>query len=107
MSHYSDEPLQHDVELQPFNTLGISARASLFVSIRSVEQLRRVLQTEAAEINEIVVLGGGSNILFAGDYEGLILHMAIKGKKVIRETGKHVWLEIGGGENWHRVVRHA
>ncbi|WP_372638730.1 UDP-N-acetylmuramate dehydrogenase [Fodinibius sp.] len=105
--HSLDEMLQHDVELRPFNTLNIAARARSFVSVRTVDQLRQLLQQEAARSDNLLVLGGGSNILFAGDYDGLVLHMAIKSKRVIRETEEHVWLETGGGENWHQTVRYA
>lgn len=102
-----EKSVQHDVELRPFNTLGVHARARYFVSIRSVGQLRQVLRNDKINKHDMLVLGGGSNILFAGDYDGLILHIAIKGKSVLKETERHIWLEIGGGENWHDTVRHA
>lgn len=102
-----DESVQHDVELRPFNTLDIPARARLFVSIRSIHQLQELLRDRTEDTDDILVLGGGSNILFAGNYEGLILHMAIKGKEVIRETDRYIWLSIGAGENWHETVRYA
>lgn len=102
-----NKSLQHNVDLQPYNTLNLSACARSFISVRSVEQLRQVLHSKMVSYDDILVLGGGSNILFAGDYNGLVLQMAIKGKAVIKETEEHVWLEIGSGENWHQIVRYA
>ena len=102
-----DELVQHQVELQSLNTLGIPAKARLFVSVESVEQLQHILRETQIDEQRIFVLGGGSNILLANDFDGLVLQMDIKGKEVIKETEKHVWLRIGGGENWHRTVRYA
>ncbi|MCW9706803.1 UDP-N-acetylmuramate dehydrogenase [Fodinibius salsisoli] len=106
MSKSIDETVQHDVELRPYNTLNISARAQSFVSIHSIEQLQDILKKKDRH-EDIFVLGGGSNILFANDYNGLVLKVAIEGKKVIRETDQHLWLEVGAGENWHQTVQYA
>lgn len=107
MSQSLYETVQHDVELRPYNTLNVSARARSFISIHSTEQLVRVLQKLPELSTDIFVLGGGSNVLFANNFDGLILRIAIKGKKIVKETKKHVWLEIGAGENWHQTVQYA
>lgn len=107
MSKPLEETVQHDVELRPFNTLNVSARARSFVSIHSTEQLVKVLQKYPVSTTDVFVLGGGSNVLFANNFDGLILRIAIKGKRVVKENNRHVWLEIGAGENWHQAVRYA
>lgn len=99
--------IQTDIDLQPYNTLNISAKAKLFASIKSEDQLKNILNSSAVEKEPVFVLGGGSNILFAGDFDGLILHMSIKGRKVVREADEHIRLRVGAGENWHELVRYC
>ncbi len=96
-----------DVDLQPYNTLNISARARYFASVESERQLKEILRDPKTEGLKIMVLGGGSNVLFADDFDGLVLHIEIKGREVIKETDDYVWLKIGAGENWHQTVRYC
>src|SRR5699024_11139083 len=102
-----EELVQHNVELRPFNTMDIAARARSFATVGSMSELHRILDFTKVNKQDILVLGGGSNILLAGDYRGLVLHMAIKGREVIRESAEKLWLQIGAGENWHQTVRYA
>ncbi|MDZ7682486.1 MAG: UDP-N-acetylmuramate dehydrogenase [Fodinibius sp.] len=99
--------MQSDVNLQPYNTLQISATAHRFAKIQSVAQLKSVLEDMRPKDYPLLVLGGGSNILFADDFDGTILHVEIEGKEVVKETDEHLWLEIGAGENWHQTVRYC
>lgn len=107
MTKSLNKVVRQDVQLRPYNTLDISARAGLFASITSVEELQQLLQESPVDTDDMLVLGGGSNILFAGDFPGMVLQIAIKGKKLVEEDDSFVWLEIGGGENWHQTVRYA
>lgn len=97
-------PIQTDVNLAPYNTLHIEARASSFLSVKSSDQLVRFITGSKAEYSDLFVLGGGSNVLFVDDYDGLVLHVDIKGKEVVEETEDHIDLKIGAGENWHETV---
>lgn len=103
----SDFPIQHDVNLTSYNTLHIEAKADSFLSITSREQLVSFFKESRDEFDELFVLGGGSNILFADNFEGLILHIAIKGREVVEETDEYIRLKIGAGENWHETVRYC
>jgi len=105
MNKSPDVLVQSNVDLKPYNTLHISARAGSFASVESKSELRTLLQYTDEKKN--LVLGGGSNILFAGDFEGLVIHMAITGREVVKETEENVWLKIGAGENWHETVRYC
>lgn len=99
--------VQNDVNLQPYNTLNIPAKARYFAAVKSKEQLKEILTHPATDGLDIKVLGGGSNILFTDDFDGLILHIEIMGREVLKETDEHVWLKIGAGENWHETVRYC
>jgi UDP-N-acetylmuramate dehydrogenase len=100
-----DKMLQENVNLKPFNTFGITVHSKYFATFSSV----KVLQTLLSEVKDrnLLILGGGSNVLFQGDYDGVILRNEIKGIELIQETDKEVILKVGAGENWHELVLHA
>ncbi|NGP76129.1 UDP-N-acetylmuramate dehydrogenase [Balneolaceae bacterium YR4-1] len=100
-------PIQYDVDLAPYNTLNIEAKAASFLSVTSQEQLISFIKEAGQEFDNLFVLGGGSNILFADDFEGLVLHVAIKGREVVEETDEYIKLQVGAGENWHETVRYC
>lgn len=107
MSTPFESLVQTNVDLKPYNTLNISATARYFASVDSTDRLREILQHPELADMSIRILGGGSNMLFVGDYKGLVLHIDIKGREVIDENDDHIWLKIGAGENWHQTVRHC
>lgn len=107
MTQPYDTLVESDVNLQPYNTLNIPATARYFAAVESKSQLKEILTHPETEPQQLLVLGGGSNILFADDFDGLVLHIEISGKEIIQETDEHVWLKIGAGENWHQMVRYC
>lgn len=96
--------VQEHANISAYNTMGIAAKARYFVSVRSVEEIRMALDDRRFEDIPVFMLGGGSNVLFVKDYDGLLIHVDIKGKEVLEETKDHVLLQVGAGENWHKLV---
>jgi len=93
--------------LQDANTLRVPAVAGNYVRVQSVEEVRQALQL-SSELNlPILVLGGGSNVVLPDFYVGIVLHMAITGIDVVQEDPDYVWVKVGAGENWHRLVEHC
>ena len=88
--------------LKKFNTFGIEAKAKLFVAIQSEDELIAVLKKYPTEIK--FILGGGSNMLLTQDIDALVIHIDIKGKKIVQENDDFVWVEAKAGENWHEFV---
>lgn len=88
--------------LKKFNTFGIEAHARQFVSVQSVDELKNVLQTHPNE--KKFILGGGSNMLLTRDIDALVIHIDLKGKKVVKEDDDFIWIECAAGENWHEFV---
>src|SRR5690606_9169705 len=93
-----------NVSLKTFNTFHIDANARYFSSIQSLADFRVLMHTEVFKKNQRLVLGGGSNVLFSGDFHGLIIKNEIAGIDLIKETQDHVWIKTGSGENWHDLV---
>jgi UDP-N-acetylmuramate dehydrogenase len=88
--------------LKEYNSFGIDVKADKFVSIEDLEDLREILRTSYA--SELFILGGGSNMLLTGDLQKTVLHIALKGKKIISQSDTEVIIEAQAGENWHELV---
>jgi UDP-N-acetylmuramate dehydrogenase len=98
--------LQKDFSLRNHNTFGIPARAQYFLSINSTTDLRDFLSDhqDIFRIENKLILGGGSNLLFIRDFEGLVLSPEILGFKVLEENDQFVDLEVGAGVIWDDFV---
>jgi UDP-N-acetylmuramate dehydrogenase len=94
--------IQNNVNLLNFNTFGMGVQAKLYSQFDSVDYLKSLLEDHPNE--EILILGGGSNILFTKDFDGIVLKNEIKGFRIIEETNDEVIVESGAGENWHQFV---
>lgn len=93
--------------LQHLNTLAVNASATYFADIHSTDDLAQALQFAKTHQLPLLVLGGGSNIVLADDFPGLVLHIKLTGMEVVSENDEHIWLKVGAGENWHRTVQHC
>jgi UDP-N-acetylmuramate dehydrogenase len=96
-----------NISLQTLNTMGIDVLASNFVEVETVSQLLEALEWSETNKKEIMVLGGGSNVLFTRDFDGLIIQNKIRTVEIIEETKDSVFLHIGAGENWHELVQYT
>lgn len=94
--------LQRNTLLKTHNTFGINASASFFARFKSEEELLVLLKEN--KNHELFILGGGSNILFTKNFEGLVLKNEIKGFNILQESDKSVLVEAGAGMNWHEFV---
>ena len=88
--------------LKNYNTFGIEAKAKEFVSVHSSDELIEILQQHPT--SKKFILGGGSNMLLTQDVDALVIHLDLKGKKIIDENDDFVWVESQAGENWHEFV---
>lgn len=99
--------VQKDVQLKPYNTFGIEAKAKYFVEVSSIEQLKKILQNTDYQSTERLILGGGSNMLLTKDFDGLVIKISIKGIEIVRETEENIWIKAGAGVVWHDLVMHC
>ncbi len=98
--------IQSNIPLKPYHTFHINISAKKFATFSNVDELNELLQSSTNEKNQLI-LGGGSNILFTKNYDGIILKNEIKGIDVVKEDADHVYLRVGAGENWHQFVLHS
>lgn len=94
-----------DVPLQAYNTFGIAAKAAALARVRSVDDLRELLNQRTWAHAAKLVLGGGSNLVFTGDVDALVLKIEIAGMAVVDETANDWVLQAGAGVVWHDWVR--
>ena len=93
--------IHRNFSLKKFNTFNVDEVAQLIFEIDNISDLPNILSNKK---DEILVLGGGSNILFTKPYNGLIINLKNKGKKIIQEDENTVLVEVSAGENWHEFV---
>lgn len=91
-------------DLSPLTSFHIPAKSRLYVSFESVEQLKAITLSQEFLENEVVFLGGGTNILFNGDFDGLVIHPDIKGLKKYQKDENTVFTIAGAGESWSDFV---
>lgn len=94
--------IQKNISLKPFNTFGIDVKAKSFISIKTIDDLQRLIISKRDEPK--FLLGGGSNMLLTKDIEDLVVHLDIKGIQVVDENEEHVFIKANAGENWHDFV---
>lgn len=92
----------NNFSLKNYNTFGIEAKAKQFVAVHTVAELKTVLEQNQDE--KKFILGGGSNMLLTKDIDALVIHIDLKGKKIVKEDDDFVWIESQAGENWHEFV---
>lgn len=92
---------EQNIDLTPFNTLALPGRAASYLAISGADQLA---SPELAGQRRFI-LGGGSNLVLTGNFDGLVLHMTIPGKRLLREDADAWFVEAGAGEKWHDFVQ--
>ena len=93
-----------DYSLLSRNTFGMDVKAKRFVEYDNEEELKALIPTLSGEV---LHMGGGSNLLFKGDFEGTVLHSAIKGIEVVDESAESALVRAGAGEVWDDFVAWA
>lgn len=92
--------------LLSYNTFGIDVSAARFLEYSSVEELKKLI-VQGAIVTPFLHIGGGSNLLFTKDYDGLILHSRIEGIEVTEEDEHSVSVRVGAGVVWDDLVAYC
>ncbi len=95
---------QH-LSLKPYNSFAIDAKAKYFSAFASPATLESLLST--ADHEPILILGGGSNMLFTTDFNGWVLKNECKGISLVKEDDDYFYVKAAAGENWHQFVMYC
>ncbi len=102
---YQNTPFLPDYSLKSLNSFHIDVRARFYASFQSHEMMQELLeQYQHLPYMPMHILGGGSNILFTRDVDGLVLQNALKGIELVNEDADHYYIRAQAGENWHQFV---
>ena len=101
--------LEENVSLRSYNTFGLDVRARYFARFTSADALRALLELPRVQAAEKLILGGGSNLLFTRDFEGVVLKNEIRGLEILSEDidSQTALIRTGAGESWHGLVEYA
>ena len=91
--------------LKNYNSFRVNHKANFFLKIENNKSLINFLSDKKFKNEKKLIIGGGSNILFTKDYEGVILYSCIKGIHILEENDNHIKLKVGSGENWDDFVK--
>ena len=101
-----------EISLLPYNTFGVDVLASHLFYLKSPDELTGILDFPgfsemSDQLNKLVILGEGSNILFTGDFDGVVIKNEISGISIVSEDESSVVLEVGSGVVWNDLVNYA
>jgi len=99
--------IEQNHNLSKLNTFGVTAKAKFFVEVKNEEDLKDLFNSVEFKNNEKLFLGGGSNILFTKDFDGIVILNKLKGIEILRENNEEVLLKAMGGELWNDFVNFA
>lgn len=99
--------IQRDADLKPYNTFGVSVRATALAGFTSDAELRALLGSPELSGLPRLILGGGSNLLFTRDWPGVVLRNDVPGIEVVAEDSERVTVRAGAGVVWHDLVLHS
>ncbi|MBA4197498.1 MAG: UDP-N-acetylenolpyruvoylglucosamine reductase [Chitinophaga sp.] len=97
--------IQKNISLKPYNTFNIDVIAKQFALFQSLNELEELFSDSRFTVHDSqLILGGGSNILFTKNFDGIVLKNELKGIEVIKEDTEHVYVKAAAGELWHHLV---
>jgi UDP-N-acetylmuramate dehydrogenase len=99
--------IRQNVSLKNYNTFGINVIAKYFFAFNELSQLQTILEDKKYRGEQKLILGGGSNILFTQNFDGLIIHNQLKGIELINEDTDYYYIKAAAGEVWHNLVMHC
>ena len=94
-----------NASLKNLHTFGISAKAKYLSTISNLNDIEDLFEWKRHNDLPLLLLGGGSNLLFKSDYEGLVAKVDLLGKDIAEEDDEAMYVSAAGGENWHDFVR--
>ena len=120
--------INENISLRTYNTFGINVMARYFATFGTAEELGELLdwsgerglgepggghraeragQSGNGGARQRIVLGGGSNILFTQDVDGVVLRNEVKGIELVDEDEDYVYVRAGAGEVWQEFVEYC
>lgn len=98
--------IEQNVSLKHYNTFGFDIKAAFFTKVTHIEQLQTIFSDSNLPAQKLI-LGGGSNVLFLKNFDGLVIKIALEGISVISENDKQIIVKVASGVSWHAFVEYC
>ena len=99
--------LLENYSLKKLNTFGIDVSAKYFLEVDSVSAIQNYLEDKRINTQPRLILGGGSNMLFTKNFDGVVLKNCIKGIELLKQDDEYYYVKAGAGDSWHGFVLHC
>ncbi len=99
--------IHENYSLKKLNSFHIDASAKYFVEVTSLKEIQTILSSTIFRTTPKLILGGGSNLLFTKDFDGIVIKNNLSGISIIKEDEECYYLKAGAGEVWHNLVMHC
>ena len=96
--------IKQDYNLSKLNTFGVDVSAKFFAALEKEKDIAELFQLPEFRENKKIFLGGGSNVLFTKDFEGIVVLNKLKGMEIVEEDQETATVRSMGGEIWHNMV---
>ncbi|MDH3712353.1 MAG: UDP-N-acetylmuramate dehydrogenase [Gammaproteobacteria bacterium] len=96
--------IEENASLEPYNTLRVAARCRFLVQLQSLSDVDEFIADARFRHVPRMILGGGSNLLLRGDFDGVVARVALRGMETVRSDTGAVYLRAAAGEDWHTFV---
>lgn len=104
MKNNDTNTFQLHSSLKEYNSFGLEVFAEKFIRLHSVENLQHLVQNGKFKDQHVLIVGGGSNILFTKDFEGIVMKNELQGIKILEEDEHSCFVQAASGEAWHKLV---
>tara|TARA_B100000683_G_scaffold80607_1_gene79451 strand:+ start:2254 stop:3258 length:1005 start_codon:yes stop_codon:yes gene_type:complete len=94
--------IRKNISLKKYNSFNIDVNAKEFVEVNSKDELIEI--ANKTKDKNVLYLGGGSNILFTRDFDGIVIHLNIKGIQFEKTNSAETVVQANAGENWNNFV---
>jgi UDP-N-acetylmuramate dehydrogenase len=99
--------IKNNYNLKSLNTFGIKVDAKYFAEVASLQDIIEINRFISEKQISFLAIGGGSNILFTKDYNGLVVKINLKGIELVNEDVDHIYVKAKAGENWDAFVQYC
>lgn len=107
MQKSTDFKILENYSLKEHNSFGINAGTRYYFPFNEMNEIQDFIKSRQLKDIPWMVLGGGSNILFTKNFEGLIIHPLLRGFKILSETDEKVTIQAAAGEIWDDFVKYC
>lgn len=99
--------IKENVSLKKLNTFGVDVTSKYFVEAFSIDEIKEIISLPVFQKSNKLILGGGSNLLFTKNFDGLVLKNSLKGIEIVNEDADSYYIKAAAGEIWHEFVMHC